>query len=958
MKNILLFVWLLMGITAFAQVKGYVETFKTGDISHWQGDGKTFILSADSGALKITYNRTSASTQWDVFHFGPPSTIDMSSNALITVKVKSNVKTVLTLKPIYQDNTSDWIQYSLTADYNWYTIPFYTTKGVKVLKEMYLYLDGGTTSPNSGIVKFEELRFGDSAFVPVDLAVIGDAINAANLLIKNTMEGNNEGEYPAGSKTTLQTALDKALAIQNSGTKDQKIIEQGTWDLYDACVNYEKSVKASSLKIYDNTATRETRYLYLNLDRLMRSALIFGMHDATGYGVGWSGDNDRSDVKSVCGDYPGLFAEDLNKVERDMDVKGLRYRLTAAYSGGAVVSMVWHQYDPDNRGFYATDVNNERIVSTILPGGSRHSDYTAKLKKVAGFFKSLRGKNGECIPILFRPYHEHYGNWFWWGTATTSTQEYNALWQFTADYLRDSMNVHNLVYTISPSLDQVGSGTQYFDIYPGDNYVDIFGTDFYFGDNITDWDKTQFLSRLQTIARHAVNRNKIAALAEVGEEGLKTADFFTNVLLKPLKNDTVANKFVYAAVWRNESTSHFFAPYPGQLTVPDFLQFYNDPYTLFEKDLPKMYVMPTADTIAPVITTSFDSAIISPVLTYQLKLDTDERAFIRYSAVDQVYDDMPGRFDIGEGGYSHTANITGKQGVEQTLFIRALDAYGNKQKKSTVVKIMFDTLQRAVAWTDAMYPVKDWGKGLSPMGTNSGSATILQSCKTVYFRKDFTITKKPSAMGILVSSYGGGVVYINNKEVGRINIPAGTDVQYSTEPTSNALFNKILSLDSTALAPMQIGKNTIAIEIHVAGGSTVQKFDARAFDAQYTDIIPLSSEWSYYDKGFRPADMKLKDILSGVKLANEIPTSMKLYACYPNPFNPSTVIKYSITKTSNVVLEVYDVLGRRVASLLNKNQQAGVYETQFNAGNLSSGLYIVYLKAGNFISAQKIMLLK
>jgi len=957
MKKVLLLLSLFVSLTAFGQVKGLVENFKTGDITKWTSDGRTFQLAADSGTLKITYTRTSTSGQWDNFHFVPPTTVNMSSNPLITVKVKSDVGTVLTLKPVYEDNTSDWIQQTLTSDSKWYTIQYNTSKGAKILKDLYLYLDGGTTAAKAGVVRFEELRFGDSAFVPVNLTILEDAITSAQLLINNSVEGTKEGEFPVGSKAVLQSVLTQANLVFNSGTKDQKIVEKAAWDLLDACTNFEIKAKAVTLNVFDKNLTKETRYLYVNLENLQRKALIFGMHDATGYGVGWSGDDNKSDIKSVVGDYPAMFSEDMNKVERDWEVNRMKYRLTTAYNNGAVITMCWHQYDPDNRGFYAVDCNNERVVSTIIPGGSRHEEYKLKLKKIAFFLKSLRGKNGETIPVIFRPYHEHYGDWFWWGPATTSTAEYNTIWRFTADYLRDSMNVHNLLYAISPTLDYVGSGTQYYNIFPGDTYVDVFGTDFYFNDNITSSDKIVFSNRIRNLAGLSKDKSKIVALTEVGEQGLKTADFFTANILNPIKTDTIANKFVYAATWRNESTSHFFAPYPGHSSVPDFINFYNDPYTLFEKDLPKMYALPGVDTIPPVFVSKPDSTILSSTAAISITVVTDERAFIRYSYDDQDFALMPNKFELGEGGYTHTTTVVGKGGL-QTIFVRAQDAYGNSQPKSTQIKFQIDTLERIIVWSDPIYPVKDWNKGLAPMGTKAGLQTALLPNRTVYFRKTIKIDTKPSALAFLVASYGGAAIYINDKEVGRFNLPTGTELLYNTNPLSNAQFNKVFTLDANALSALKIGDNTFAVEIHAADQSSVQKFDANVFDAQYNDLIAYGSEWNYFDKGYRPANMKLKDILTSVKGNSEIPNSMQLYGNYPNPFNPSTTIRYSVSGSAKVQLEVFDILGRRVQTLVNQTQQPGLYEVQFNGNRLASGVYFVCFKAGNFTKTHKIMLLK
>lgn len=79
---------------------------------------------------------------------------------------------------------------------------------------------------------------------------------------------------------------------------------------------------------------------------------------------------------------------------------------------------------------------------------------------------------------------------------------------------------------------------------------------------------------------------------------------------------------------------------------------------------------------------------------------------------------------------------------------------------------------------------------------------------------------------------------------------------------------------------------------------------------------------------------------------------------YPNPFNPSTIITYSLPKESRVKLSIYDIMGREVAVLTDEIQRAGKYEKEFNGGGNSSGVYFYQLRAGEFQSVKKMILLK
>jgi hypothetical protein len=92
--------------------------------------------------------------------------------------------------------------------------------------------------------------------------------------------------------------------------------------------------------------------------------------------------------------------------------------------------------------------------------------------------------------------------------------------------------------------------------------------------------------------------------------------------------------------------------------------------------------------------------------------------------------------------------------------------------------------------------------------------------------------------------------------------------------------------------------------------------------------------------------------------AGILPSEYSLMQNYPNPFNPSTVIEYSIPQSGFVTLEIYNLLGEKVASLVNGMQEAGRYEVNFDASSFASGIYFYNLKSGSFNSVKKMLLMK
>ncbi len=91
---------------------------------------------------------------------------------------------------------------------------------------------------------------------------------------------------------------------------------------------------------------------------------------------------------------------------------------------------------------------------------------------------------------------------------------------------------------------------------------------------------------------------------------------------------------------------------------------------------------------------------------------------------------------------------------------------------------------------------------------------------------------------------------------------------------------------------------------------------------------------------------------------NQSPADFSLSQNYPNPFNPVSTIKYSLAKSSKVKLQVFDILGNKITTPVNKKQSAGSYEVEFDGSNLASGIYFYRLRAGSFVETRKMILLK
>jgi mannan endo-1,4-beta-mannosidase len=337
----------------------------------------------------------------------------------------------------------------------------------------------------------------------------------------------------------------------------------------------------------------ETERLYHLLVDVPRHGFMFGHQDATVYGIGWDGDSARSDVKSVCGDYPAVCGWEIGRIESgkafsldSVAFDRIRYEIIEQHKRGGINTISWHADNPVTGGDSWDVSAKDSVVVSILEGGKNHQKFLGWLDILASFFHSLQLEDGTKVPVLFRPWHEHTGSWFWWGNDHCTTEQYKQLWVMTWNYLREK-GVDNLLYAYSP-----GGGipeTEYMERYPGDEYVNLLGFDYYQMNSVEGADnyKEVMNNTLIFLTRLGKEHNKPIAVTETGFETIPDATWWTNVLYPIVEKYPVS----YVLVWRNarERPNHFYGPHPGHIAEKDFVKFYEEPKTLFAKEIEKLY---------------------------------------------------------------------------------------------------------------------------------------------------------------------------------------------------------------------------------------------------------------------------------------------------------------------------------------------------------------------------------
>ena len=290
--------------------------------------------------------------------------------------------------------------------------------------------------------------------------------------------------------------------------------------------------------------------------------------------------------------------------------------------------------------------------------------------------------------------------------------------------------------------------------------------------------------------------------------------------------------------------------------------------------------------------------------------------------------------------------------VTDSMKINSVDFYAGTNKIGTVT-----TSPYIYNWSpaDGMYNLTAVATNILGHQQTSGIIQITVGTSMTRIEAETAILKGPG-MKVVTDNTASGHKYVdiqaadststitwtipNVTTAGTYQIAFGFRMPYGIPKTQYLNINgiradSILFNGTSSSVWYEISKNVTL----VAGSNTIQ----------------MQMWWSYMQLDFLDVS---ESIITAVENKDGLPTSYSLSQNYPNPFNPATNIRYTVPKLSQVVMKVYDVLGREVVTLVNEVKNAGSYITTFNGRQLSSGIYFYTLRAGDFVQSKKMVIMK
>lgn len=327
----------------------------------------------------------------------------------------------------------------------------------------------------------------------------------------------------------------------------------------------------------DISATKETIHLFQFLYGIRNHNILFGHQDELIVGSNHYKYKGGSDTYDMIQDYPALYGYDLGNLEQNelnnranISFDSIRTKVKQIYQKGGISTLNWAVDNPvdPSQGHKGTGVEN--TISKLFANQAYLNRFNTWLDRLSVFFKSLKTDDGTLIPIIFRPFHECNGTWFWWGKRDNTPEDYIKLYRYTVDYLK-GRGVHNLLYAYCTG--RFKSEEKYFERYPGDEYVDILSIDVYdkksyYPDNpIAD----EFKQMCEALTTYAQDREKVCAVAETGMQGMPVQDWWTSTLYNAIQNSGVS----YVMVWGNygKSSTAYYGTFKGQLSESNFKTF-------------------------------------------------------------------------------------------------------------------------------------------------------------------------------------------------------------------------------------------------------------------------------------------------------------------------------------------------------------------------------------------------
>eukprot|EP00618_Florenciella_parvula_P006778 CAMPEP_0119478012 /NCGR_PEP_ID=MMETSP1344-20130328/7948_1 /TAXON_ID=236787 /ORGANISM="Florenciella parvula, Strain CCMP2471" /LENGTH=511 /DNA_ID=CAMNT_0007512153 /DNA_START=206 /DNA_END=1742 /DNA_ORIENTATION=- len=336
----------------------------------------------------------------------------------------------------------------------------------------------------------------------------------------------------------------------------------------------------------DPKASELTKELYTSLAKISYSkSFLFGHQ------------NDQTKGQDFRDSTAGHYESDLNTATDGeewaalygfnlwsaLNGTSMEHYVKSAFMKGGVIEVEWEADNPvTGEKLSAADCTGNPM-DHILEGGSANEAWTGYLDNVVEEIQTYVVDDVQ-IPVMIRLFHEATGTWYWWGSSCVNSTQYVKAFQYTVDYLRDA-GLNNLLVIYAPAKPSEYKDEALYELYPGDDYVDIMAWDRY---GTTKYSQ-ELKEDAHAIVPFADEHYKVPALAETGYyqgtmQNTYDADWWMDSFLKPIVENEYLSRIAYTITWTDYAEDCYWIPLEGDYTYDGFVRMSKSENVLFLDD--------------------------------------------------------------------------------------------------------------------------------------------------------------------------------------------------------------------------------------------------------------------------------------------------------------------------------------------------------------------------------------
>ena len=1020
LMSIVLFLAMTPGAAIGQNISGFTDYFNNNSLDTlWNGKtvplwgaysngsndpNHTFALSEGNGVLTINYNRDAQSGPWDGFYFQPPADIDVSQTPSATLDIKSDIAMTYSFKPIYANGQNDFISQNVPGDNKWHTYTFNFASG-HIVTEIFMYFNGGSTASESGKVEFDNFKVAgfsvnissvkatdvDSSHVNLSWSVDKpDAVKYFNIY------RNTNATFKADSSSWIGDTT--ATVYHDRGLMNNTVYYYKITAVDTTGEEHAPSSEASALtsipgvpptvQVDSTNSDQVGKYDMFEVTLGLQNASYQNPYDPDQIDVHAyfkSPSGDTTWVNGFYDNYNNAHAWRVRFAPNEVGTWEYQAFATTTDGTGKSAKKTFTAVPSTQHGWITVSKQNSNYLaytdSTTFYGMAAYYPWSVtqsgldELKQhhvnIIGYWNSTydnAGNGGGAYLIeSLRSGLGHYDQQkcgridqlLGWLHSRNMKMMF-ALWPH--DFLSSGPPWNETGYTTANPYQTIVSASNFY----GDSLAWVYQKKLYryiiarwgYSTSMGIWEIVNEIHGTTGWINHRDQAiawvNKVDAYFKQHDphDRPTTASFGSSTIFSGgTVNVDMPNRHYYEAQGypRPYGNNVRDGLYDAVNVMTDLKKAGNKPAIFGEAGYTSMFSSASSADYTQEMHDAFWAGLANGLASTPFWWDFTTKTVFTPARLDLYNKLQP---------FADSLYLAKSQSNRFTILGSAIYGYG-RQNDSTAFGWMYSysssnnisgTPLQLINMKDGTYAVtwyNTWDGTDVAVDTTISVGHLMNAVipQLATARKDIAVKLRPIPGGTK-----GTILHLLFKDTSLVATQGASYdiVAYVTDDQGRLVMNQSHDFTFKLTGPGSLANTSIK----TTNGIAVIKYQPPA------DLIGGNITVTVESNGLKSAT--IQKVVTDVQSDNQqtVPDKFKLGNNYPNPFNPTTNIQYSLSKPVHVQLKVYNMLGQLVATLVDQKQTTGNYQVTFHANRFASGIYIYRLQAGNFVQTKKMTLLK